>query len=369
MGWLLTALAVVMANWYLWYRYRRHASKLEIRIIEFFQVCLLIPTGLYFILYFSRNIDSVWVQVLSYVAGLYVATLVYSCILFLFFDVLDFIWKHLFKKEQGAFSVSWFHRNFFLFCLAFVIAFYGLWNGTHLEITSYHITMEKRESNLSSLKIAFLSDLHIGGFIRDEEILKIVDRTNEWNPELIVLTGDLFDESSSERQKKLWIQGMKEWNPKYGIYYVYGNHEYLSSTFEEDLKLLEHAGIHVLEDEVVNVEHAFTIVGRKDRLAKRRTLSDLLMETEDLPILLLDHRPYYEDVSDYDREILQLSGHTHNGQIFPFKPFYDLVHLYAYGYYQKPSYDLLVTSGVGMWGIPVRIGSSREIVQVLINFN
>ena len=132
---------------------------------------------------------------------------------------------------------------------------------------------------------------------------------------------------------------------------------------------MKEAHIHVLEDEVFCEEDLFCVIGRLDVKERRKSLDVLLDRmSESLPVILLDHRPYKEEAIQSGKVDLQLSAHTHNGQIFPFHPFDHLFFYHAYGMYQKDHYKLFVTSGAGVWGIPVRVGSNREMVVLNLHF-
>lgn len=370
MGWFFLGMVIVLANFYVWYSYRKEASKREFVIIEVIHLILLCLTGVYFLLYFTHQTDHIIAAILSYVASIYVTILLYSCILFLLSDIGCLIVrcctkKRLFKSNRHY----WLHRNFVIFVFCVFFAIYGIWNGTQLTLSSYEVSLPKQGSSLDSLHVVHLSDLHLGGTVKDQEITKIVERVQALSPELIVITGDLFDEASSESQKLRFIEEIKKWKPKYGIYYICGNHEYTSYQLKLNLNRLKDAGVHVLEDETITIDGAFSIVGRKDRLKKRLTATELLEKVDSsLPVFVLDHRPYYQDLLQVDHEVLQLSGHTHNGQIFPFQPFYRLIGECAYGFCQSKNVQLIVTSGAGTGGVPMRIGSTREIVDVKITF-
>ena len=139
------------------------------------------------------------------------------------------------------------------------------------------------------------------------------------------------------------------------------------------MNYLKDVGINVLRDEYVKVGEDFYIVGRKDKMGNQKPLDELTVDIdEDLPVILLDHRPDYKETSVNPKISLQLSGHTHSGQYFPIQIF-DFLYSkiskqYMYGHHKIGELEHIVSSGVGDWGIPVRMGSKREIVNVKLSF-
>lgn len=127
--------------------------------------------------------------------------------------------------------------------------------------------------------------------------------------------------------------------------------------------LLKQSGIHILKDETAFVDHRFYVIGRKDKKERRMELATFIKSCQaDKPIIVIDHRPCFDDVHAID---LQVSGHTHQGQIFPNTLFTKLAYPYDYGTYQKP-YPMIVSSGAGTWGLPIRIGTTSEIVKITL---
>ena len=139
----------------------------------------------------------------------------------------------------------------------------------------------------------------------------------------------------------------------------------------DELAQLQAAGIHLLLDGTQVVPGRFCVAGRLDAKSSRRApLAEVLQGADGtLPLILLDHRPQYKESRDSGRVDLLLSGHTHNGQIFPLDLFDPLVPALFYGAYTNGAMQTVVTSGAGSWAIPLRLGSTREIVDLHIRFD
>lgn len=154
------------------------------------------------------------------------------------------------------------------------------------------------------------------------------------------------------------------------MYAITGNHEYFEN-LNESIDYLEKANIRVLQDEVVKVDNAFYVVGRNDRRSENTTtekiksLDEMLKDIDKtLPIIVLNHKPEDLKAAESEKIDLQLSGHTHNGQIFPGNLTIKFMYEDPYGYLKKNDFNLIVTSGYGTWGPPIRIGTQGEIVNI-----
>jgi predicted MPP superfamily phosphohydrolase len=161
---------------------------------------------------------------------------------------------------------------------------------------------------------------------------------------------------------------------KYGIYGVTGNHEFYGGV-EPCCKYLVDHGVVMLRDSVIKIADAFTIVGREDVTLEqdhskhRKKLSELLKEVDPaLPIILMDHQPLRLDDAEKNGVDLQLSGHSHHGQLWPFNYISQAVYEVSWGYKKKGNTQIYVSCGVGTWGPPMRSGNRPEVVNVKLKF-
>jgi predicted MPP superfamily phosphohydrolase len=167
---------------------------------------------------------------------------------------------------------------------------------------------------------------------------------------------------------------LRQIKSKYGIYGITGNHEYIGGVDAACKYLTEHSVV-MLRDSVVKIADAFTIVGREDISIrqfdgkKRKPLVELMKDVDkSLPIILMDHQPIHLNESAEQGADLQLSGHTHNGQLWPFNYIADAVYEVSWGYIQKGKTHIYVSCGVGTWGPPMRTGNRPEVVNVKLKF-
>ncbi len=242
-------------------------------------------------------------------------------------------------------------------------------------MSRYSITIPKQAGSLKELRVVAASDLHLGTIVHNGRLLKLVEMINSLQPDLVVLPGDVVDESPGPFAEQGMMDTFRLLSPKYGIYAVPGNHEYIGRKSEEIVKHLQEAGINVLRDDVVKIADSFYLLGRDDGSRRRfdgRVRKDLesLMESleRSLPIILLDHQPSRVREAAEEGVDLKLSGHTHRGQLFPFNLVTRRMYELDWGYLRRGDLHVVVSSGFGTWGPPVRVGSRPEIVQVDIRF-
>jgi len=238
------------------------------------------------------------------------------------------------------------------------------------------IKLEKINIKIKNLKqkykIVQLSDIHIGGLIDAAFIKDIVHRVNACEPDLVVITGDLVD--MDIRKIRAPLEELKALNSKYGTYFIVGNHEYFHG-IEGIINAVKELGITVLENENVYIGkegEGFNLVGVYDIFGYRAghhfpEIKDALKGVKNSPTILLAHQPkYIEEVkTGVD---LMLSGHTHGGQLYPFKFLVKLQQPYISGLHQhKENLQIYVNKGTGFWGPPMRLGASSEITEITID--
>lgn len=259
------------------------------------------------------------------------------------------------------------------------ITAYGIYNGKQLKQVSYNVEIEKNTS-LEKLNIALIADTHLGHLNNEKWLSKIVDQINSLEPDIVVIAGDIFNDNFHAVQKpEESIRTLQNIKSKYGVYACMGNHD-AGNTFNEMLRFLEQGNVKVLQDEFVIIEDKFILLGRSDPspiggvAPPRKETVDVLIEIASkmdiysLPIIVIDHNP--ANLKEYDNKVdLLLAGHTHKGQVFPGNLVTNRIYEVDYGYYQrdKNSPHVVVTSGAGLWGPPLRIGSNNEVVNIHIN--
>lgn len=221
-------------------------------------------------------------------------------------------------------------------------------------------------ANSKSLKIVGLSDLHLGYGIGKDELEKWVDMINSENPDIVLIAGDIIDNSVRPLNAENFAESFHK--VKAPIYACLGNHEYISG-IKASVDFINKAGIHLLRDSVAEVDSCFYIIGRDDKSNHdRKPLKDLITGLDkSKPLILLDHQPFNLEESEADGIDFQLSGHTHRGQVWPISLITDKIYEKDHGFVKKGNTNIYVSSGIGLWGGKFRIGTQSEYVVIEIN--
>ena len=258
--------------------------------------------------------------------------------------------------------------------LVILISTAGFINRTNFKVKTLEISLPKKNSPLTGLNIVMFSDLHLSPVNNETFLNKIVKKVNALNPDIILLPGDIVDDKAEILKRNYIGPGFKNLKSKYGIYSSTGNHEFINGV-EGSVNFAKEFGVIVLRDEYINIENSFYVVGREDvskssfTKQKRKKLNEILSGMpENLPVILLDHTPVKLNEATENKIDLQLSGHTHNGQMFPLNFITNLIYEVSWGYLKKGNTQFYVSSGIGSWGPPVKLASDAEIVNLKIKF-
>lgn len=251
----------------------------------------------------------------------------------------------------------------------------GAYNAVRPRTVELALNIPKKAGGMERLTIVLASDLHLGTLVGRSRLEKIIERINALTPDIVFLPGDIVDETVTAKDEAEFGAIMRRLRAPLGVFAVPGNHEFYSG-LERNLAFLRACDIKVLEDEAVNVAGAFVLVGRRDPSSltpkeSRLPIRDILAKhgfDDRLPVILLDHQPAHLEEASQAGVDLQLSGHTHAGQLFPLDIINRIVWELNWGYLRKGNTQYYVTSGVGTWGPPVRTGSRPEIVRIRLNF-
>jgi len=310
-------------------------------------------------------------RILSYVGYCWMGTLFLFFFLSLSLDLYRLAVHSagmVLQKDLPAFLPA--PRTAFLVSLtiALVLSLYGFFNALDIRPEHLIIKTPKIPESASPLRIAQVSDVHLGLIVQDRRLKKILSVIRQANPDILVSTGDLVDGQIDSLSKLADI--FQEVHPRYGKYAVPGNHEYYAG-LPQALEITRRAGFTMLRGEAVSVAGLVNLAGADDPTARyfgmeRGPSEENLLSA--LPAgrftILLKHQPRIKESSAglYD---LQLSGHTHNGQIFPFKFFVRLFFPHITGWYRLPGGSYLyVSRGTGTWGPPIRFLASPEVTII-----
>ena len=243
---------------------------------------------------------------------------------------------------------------------------YGYYMAHHVVETNYVVYTDK---NVNAFRIVQLSDSHIGTTFNGEELLNYVKEINKLNPDIVAITGDLIDDSTKDEDIVSATKSLGKLNAKYGVYFVYGNHDkgYFSSKLGILSDNLQENNVMILEDASTEINNII-VMGRRDAGNKDRIEATELTKELDKNkyIIMLDHQP-----TDYDNEVeagadLVLSGHTHGGQLFPLGQFGLLLGAndMLYGMKKIDNTAFVVNSGISDWAIKFKTGTKSEYVVI-----
>jgi hypothetical protein len=231
------------------------------------------------------------------------------------------------------------------------------------QIREYSIEVPKKLSEERHLKIAFSSDFHLRETTSRRFMDRFVERVNAVNPDIILIGGDVLEGNRQGGRGGEFETQFRRLKSTYGVYGVLGNHDVQSVGTDA---FFDRAGIRLLQDTVEKIGNAFYLVGRNDgRWGNRKSIHEIMEDCDgSLPVIVLEHRPTdLDQVSRSGADIL-LAGHTHNGQLFPVNVIAMRQYELSWGYKLKHRTHVFVTSGVQVWGAPVRTAGVSEILVV-----
>jgi predicted MPP superfamily phosphohydrolase len=251
----------------------------------------------------------------------------------------------------------------------------GYINAVHPRIKKLDIIINKNAGRYKEIKAALVTDIHMGTIISHARLTRIVRLINSIDADIVLLAGDVVDEDIKPVIKYNLGEILKQIKSKQGVFAITGNHEYIGGA-ESAVKYLTEHGLIELRDSVYLIDNSFYLIGREDRSArgfggkKRKELTELMKSVDkSFPILLMDHQPVKLNEAEENGIDLQVSGHTHHGQLWPFNFITKRVYELSYGYMKKGSTQYYVSCGVGTWGPPVRSGNRPEVVYMNLKYN
>jgi len=256
--------------------------------------------------------------------------------------------------------------------LAIALSGWGVWSAIRpVEVKRVKVRLKKLPEALRGFRLVQLSDVHVGPTIGRSFIDDVVSKVNELGADMIAITGDLVDGPVHELE--LAVRPLGDMESRHGTFFVTGNHEYYSGA-DSWLTYLEGIGIRPLRNECIELGDescAIQVAGVDDWTAHQfgnghgANLEKALGgRDESKPVVLLAHQPKQFDEARDLRVDLQISGHTHGGQIFPFGFFARLVQPFVSGLHRRGDSQIYVSSGTGYWGPPMRIAAPAEITLI-----
>jgi predicted MPP superfamily phosphohydrolase len=258
--------------------------------------------------------------------------------------------------------------------LTLVVTLFGYINTRNLKVKTLNIEIAKGECKLDELNVVMASDIHLSPMDNESLLKRIAGKINELNPDIIFLAGDIVDDKPFVLNGNKIGASLLKLKAKYGVYASTGNHEFITGIKEAEKYILNH-NINLLRDSVIKIDDGFIVAARDDRSKKNFTgeerlpLNKIINDSlKTYPIILMDHTPFGLEEAERNSIALQLSGHVHNGQLYPLNYITGMIYEKSWGYLRKGKTQYYVSCGVGTWGPPVRTGSYSEIVNIRIKF-
>ena len=314
---------------------------------------------------------------LAFFGSLWFAAMLYFLMFMLVIAIIR-LFAGTFSLYPAVVTANWAIVKFSLFAFAIiatlVLIVLGNRNANNLHVNEVEITIDKAAPGSDELNIAFASDIHLGHIIDEEYLTKIITKIQQLKPDIILFPGDLVDEELKPVIQKNLGRLFTALSAPYGIYAVTGNHEYIGGA-DAAVEYLSKYNIRFLRDTTILINNAFYLCGREDLSmnaftgTRRKPLQQLLSKADTtLPIIVMDHQPINLAEAVQNHVDLQISGHTHHGQLWPLNYATERLFKLSYGYKKQAGTNFFVSSGAGTWGPHVRIGTHPEIVYLKIRF-
>lgn len=329
--------------------------------------------------------------VIRRISTYWIGIMLYSLLYVVLFDLLRLIAKHTKLKNTLLFSRgSVISIGSVVVACAVATCLYGIFNARNIKVNEYSVTVNKSCGSDKHLKAVLVADLHMGYAIGVDHITNMVEKINQQDADIVIIAGDIFDNSYDGMDDPEGIKAqLKSIKSKYGVYAVYGNHDIdekilMGFTFdwggkqlhnEKMTNFMKECNIKLINDESVLINDEFYLVGRRDtdkpgtEDGTRAEISELTKDLDKTkPIFVLSHEPdELQKTADAGADI-DFSGHTHDGQLFPGNLTIGLFWENPCGMIKKDNMYSIVTSGVGVYGTFMRVGTDAEICSVDIDF-
>ena len=273
-----------------------------------------------------------------------------------------------------------------LWCGIVLICILGILHSSDLKVQKYDIQVAKNGGNRDSLRVVLLADMHMGYSVGEKRIENMVKLVNEQDADIILIAGDIFDNTVDGIDDPEAVkESLRSLKSRLGVYACWGNHDVeerlfsgfstkrleLTSRSEEMERFVSDCGIVMLSDEVKLIDDSFYVIGRKDYEnagdgTKERASLESLMNGLDTSrmIISLEHEPrFLQENADAGVDVM-LCGHTHDGQFFPLNIVIRSAWENPAGLLKKDDMYSIVTSGVGVYGPDMRIGTDADITVV-----
>ncbi|HOI32351.1 MAG: metallophosphoesterase [Bacteroidales bacterium] len=365
-----------LINWYIFSRglmsFEPGTGLRRVFILAFWFLVISYPLG--------RILEKIYLSHLSdlitWAGAFWLAAMVYLLMAVIAFDLLRMV-NHFTPFFDKIIPQALLDRPYFftigIATTVFLLVFAGHLNALLPRTEQLTINLNKKLPQMDQIRIAMVSDIHLGTVISTKRLSSIIEHLNSVEPDVIMIPGDLVDEDLDPVIRQNLGALFGKLNAPLGVYASTGNHEYIGGA-DAAVDYLSKHDIIVLRDTTVEIIPGLWVIGRNDiesdRFAgeKRKSLAEI---TKNIPSgdvrIVLDHQPRaYKEAQEQNTDLI-LSGHTHHGQLWPFNYITQSMFPLSWGYKQFGQMHAYVSSGIGTWGPPVRIGNRPEVVVITLN--
>ena len=341
-----------------------------VRLLVALFLCIL--TVLYPVSFFNRGVSPLEIAMVR-LGSFWLGVFFYTFLLVILADLVSLPGRWLMFGKRGGPRLG---MALIVLLISLGLGLAGWVNAAWPELNEVNITL-KTDVPRNDLTLALISDVHLGRVITANRLQRALSLLIPCQPDALLFAGDILDDHLLLDTETIRAS-LAQLAPRLGTWGIVGNHEYISGPIETSLAILESLGIHVLRDNWAAPGGEILLVGRDDYSrprfgnGERLPLNDLLGNIPDqaraLPSILLDHQPRQLEEAEAAGMDLQLSGHTHNAQLWPFNLLIKILYENGAGLSQRGQTQYFVSVGVGTWGPPIRNNASPEVVLLRVHF-
>ena len=350
----------------------------EYKTFKIFYLLITIFFALAFIV--GKIVEHHWFSGLSviliWIGAIWLGALLYLSLCLMIIDFIGYILKvspELRKKVVERLTSVKYPMVVIILILTSIILYNGYKNALSPSTTYIEVNIDKK-TTLDSLNLVAVSDLHLGAIMNRSRLETIVSKINACKPDAVVLVGDIVDDNLEPVIRENTGYLLSTIEALYGVYAVTGNHEFYGDV-DAITQYLRSNRVKVLRDSVAQIFSDIYLIGREDTQyemdtsEQRKSLNTLLDGIDrKSPLILLDHKPDNLDQARANGIDLQISGHTHHGQLWPLNLITEMLYEKSWGYMRKGNTHYYISCGIGTWGPPMRIGNQPEIVNIMLRF-
>ena len=363
----------ILVNLYLWFKGRRALSGAGIDTAWYSAIFVALASTFVIGKFLEHSYTNLFTDIMNVIGGFWMGFMLYGFLAWLAADILLLLQKpfHLVPAAVIPKLRLWLFVGITSGTVLLIII--GFINAVSPVTKRYSVEVAKNiTSGTEPVKIVAVSDIHLGSIIRKRSMRHLSEMIRDEKPDLVLFLGDLLDGSIGPVLRGDLLSHLSIQAPRFGLYAITGNHEFMSD-LGRSIPYIESKGIRVLMDEVVRLDNGVQLIGRIDRTAlhtpgsNRKPLEELLTQTDTTaPVILLDHQPFDLSALSGTPVDIQLSGHTHNGQMWPLSLITERMFELSHGYRVFGKTHVIVSSGFGIWGPRMRIGTRPEILSITL---